>query len=134
MVRSRKRSNPELKRATWLNLKNTNPHYGFVEYVYFYFDDLGLSHRGDYPRLVDAGFLSSAEVEAVSDFHAALDAYDAPNGDDHDHAAILRDPRWNDVVIAAQAARERLLAVLTDPSETEVLLKPSPYAAFAAQS
>lgn len=72
-----------------------------------------------------------SRTDAVSAFHRLLEGY-APPGPDDDHAAILADRLWEAVTAAACAARDGLLAILTDPSEIEALTVPSPHAALAA--
>jgi hypothetical protein len=86
-----------------------------------YFDDYSLS--GGYRSFVDDGLVSAEEAQAVSEFHVVADAYAPPNGDDHDHDAILSDPAWRKVVQLADAARLRLLAILEEPSERQLLLR-----------
>jgi len=128
-------ANYDMQKATWLNLRNTNPHYGFVEYIECYFDDLTLNgpNRG-YEALVREGLLTLAEAEAVSDFHATADKYEPPNNDDYDHATILADPKWLEVVASARSARERLSVILTNPDELKDLYEPSEHALAVARS
>ena len=65
--------------------------------------------------------MSLEEAEAVRDFHAAADSYEAPAGDDYNHQAILSDPAWKHVVSLAEEARLRLLSIVTEPSERVIL-------------
>jgi hypothetical protein len=97
----------ELQRATWLNPINANPHWSFVEFCECYFEQFGL--RDGYTYALENGIVSEAEADAVREFHQALDRYQAPKGNDYDHAAILQDPKWRAVTeLAARAANEVL--------------------------
>lgn len=110
----------ETQRQIWLNRENTNPHFSFVEYMSCYFDDLSLSDRG-YSWALTEGYVSKEEHDAVARFHKIADTYDAPANDNYDHAAILNDPAWEAVVLAAQAAQRTLETLLDDPDEKTIL-------------
>jgi hypothetical protein len=112
----------DTQRRLWLDLTNTNPHFSFVEYFCCYFDDLGLSDGG-YQWALEQGFVSEREVSAVTGFHEIADAYDSPT-DDHDHQAILADPKWAEVVAAAKEAQAELLGLIDDPHERRLLVEP----------
>ncbi len=120
----------DMQRATWLNPKNINPHYSFVEYICSYFDRV--AEKG-YDAPVAAGYLSEQEAAVVADLHALLDAYKPPNGDDYDHDAILQDETWHEVAATAKVARGRLAAIITQPAELRALLEPSIHARQAAE-
>jgi hypothetical protein len=120
----------ETQRRTWLNTNNTNPHYSFVECYCCYF---GLS-GGGYQWALEQGLLSANEVDAVAEFHAIADAYEAPNRDDYDHDGILADPKWAGVVAAARRAQATLLTLIDDPSERVLLTEPSHHAIAAGQA
>ena len=109
----------EEKRRRWVDPTNTNPAFTFVEYFCSYFDDLDLSDSG-YVSAQNEGWVSSDEVAAVTSFHAIADAYESPT-DDYDHQAVLSDPKWADVVAAAQHARIALLSLVTEPDERRLL-------------
>jgi hypothetical protein len=115
-------SNYHTQRATWLNSGPPNPHYNphfsFREFLASYFDVKG-ELRGGFGARVAEGDVTQEEAEAVAPFHALLDAYEPPNGDDQNHEAILSDMKWVAVVEAAMAARDRLAAMITDPAEGE---------------
>jgi len=112
------------QRAKWLDPENTNPHWSFIEIMCCYFDDCGLTeHDGGYAEAFRVGLVSQAEAEAVADFHALADAYNAPRNDDYDDAAVLADPDWLTVVDAAQVAQGRL-ASLVAADERNLLLEP----------
>jgi hypothetical protein len=100
-------SNIELQRERWLNpAAYPSPYWSFTEFFCMYFDDLGLG--AGYEDLVASGNVTTAEATILKDLHAGLSAYDSPTGDDHDHAAILADPKWAAVVSLAAQAREQL--------------------------
>lgn len=109
----------EEQRRRWLDPTNANPAFNFVEYFCSYFDDLDLSDGG-YVSAENEGWVSSDEVAAVTSFHAIADAYESPT-DDYDHQAVLSDPKWADVVAAAQHARIALLSLVTEPDERRLL-------------
>ncbi|MDT0510068.1 hypothetical protein [Novosphingobium sp. MMS21-SN21R] len=112
----------ETQRRSWLDHKNTNLHFSFVEYFSCYFDDLGLSD-GDYDWALNRGMVSADEVEAVAAFHQAADTYDSPS-DEYNHKAILADPKWAEVVAAAKRAQSALSRLIDDPKERCLLLGP----------
>lgn len=110
----------EWQRRLWG--KVSNPHYSYVECVTCYFDDT-LS-GGGYEELVTAGMLSYDEAFAVAEMHLKLDAYSA--SDAYDDQSILSDPAWIEVTQTARFARRRLLKLLTEPRERELLLHAEP--------
>ena len=112
----------DLQRRSWFGGPEFNgPYWSFVEWMSRYFDDSSLS--SGYSQLIEGGLVSPEEAEAVSAFHVAADAYKAPGGDDYNHSAILSDTAWLEVVSHADAARLRLLAVINEPSERELLVR-----------
>jgi hypothetical protein len=118
-------SDIETQREQWLNPTNTNPHWSFIEYMCCYFDDIGLSDTDiGYEGWIFRGLATREEVEAVQRFHALASAYNSPNGDDYDDRAVLADPQWHNVVVAAKAAQQKLAEILTDPEELKLLLEP----------
>jgi hypothetical protein len=88
-----------------------------------YFDDV-LFGEASYKQRLDSGYVSEAEVAAVTEFHTLADGHQSPNGDDWDIRAVLDDPAWQEVVAAAERARQRLLPLLSDPAEREALAQP----------
>ena len=86
----------------------------FIECMCGYFDDLNLGAGLD--AAMQEGWLSSDEVETVAEFHRLADAYEPPPGGDAD---VLRDPRWAEVVRAAQKAWLGLREVISDTAERE---------------
>ena len=110
----------ELQRRSWFGGSEYNsPYWSFVEWMCRYFDDYSLS--SGYAPFVSDGFVSQEEADAVRQFHAAADAYNAPGGDDYNHSAILADSAWLQVVSLANAARLTLLAIVSEPSERALL-------------
>lgn len=108
--------------AAWLNPNAHNPHFTFIELIECYWDDLLLSEdQGGYPARIAEGLLADHEAAAVAKFHELVATYDAPAGDNFDHAAILDDPAWLNVVREAQIARERLAPLILDPAEKAAL-------------
>ena len=105
----------ETQKRKWLDAENTNPHWSFVEYMCNYFDDLGLQVVG-YEGRINEGFVTKEEVAAVENFDRIADSYASPTND-YDHKAILSDPKWHEVVQAAQEAQQRLLALISDTTE-----------------
>lgn len=83
-----------------------------------------MSEEDAIQRRVGRGHLTREEAAAVERFRGLAEAYESPNGDDYDDAAILADPRWHAVVHAAQKAKQRLLPLLKEPAERDALLQP----------
>jgi len=103
--------------------KSTNPHHSFVEYVESYINDLAL--EDGYSLALEHGLVSESEVEAVCETDRLIRSYNSPSSD-FDHAAILSDAAWHRVTQAAEAARNRLLAIITDEDECRILLAMEP--------
>lgn len=123
----------EMQRATWLNPHNENRHYTFVEYVESYFTDLALGKdSGGYPARIAENLLSEEEAAAVCRLHVLFDSYIPPT-DWYDHRTILEDPKWLDVVDAAQSAQACLATIISERIEQENLLRPSIHAVAAAK-
>lgn len=113
-------SDLDLQRRSWFGGADYNsPYWSFVEWMCRYFDDYSLSFG--YAGFIADGLVSQEDADMVHEFHAAADAYRAPDGDNHNHSVILSDPAWLDVVSLADDARRRLLAVLVDPTERSLL-------------
>ncbi len=105
------------QRQTWLDPTNTNPHWSYVELMCGYFDD---TLRGDtYDWALTEGLVTAQEVRIVSRLHQLLRCHKVP--DDLDHAQILADPAWTEIVAEAEKVRRGLLAWLTDPDERSAL-------------
>ncbi|RYG33261.1 hypothetical protein EON81_18610 [bacterium] len=77
----------------------------YVTLTVSYRDDLGLSaENGGLEGELELGTISPAEFAITIRFHELVLAYEEPNGDFKDHATILADPHWQEVVRAAQMA------------------------------
>jgi hypothetical protein len=94
------------QRKTWLDAEKPSVHYTFVEFMCCYFDDLicGMS----YNQLVENGYVSEQEKDALLEWHIALDGYNSPENDDYNDAAILNDPEWVRLVALGAGAWKRL--------------------------
>ena len=109
-------ANIDLQRRMWLDEKNTNPHWSYVEFVESYPD------RDQLVQALNAGWLMPTEFKILSDLGEILTAHKAPGRDDYDHEAILGDPGWQSVVQAAERAKQQLLSITTDSKERGMLL------------
>lgn len=110
----------DLQRRSWLSeIDYGGPYWSYVEWMCRCFDDCSFS--AGHADFIADGLMSQAEADAVRQFHAAAEVYKAPGGNDLDHAAILSDPAWLNVVSLADNARRQLLAILDDPSERSLL-------------
>lgn len=89
----------------------------YTELMCGYFDDLDLADGLE--AAVRAGWMSSAEAAATLELHRRAEAYREPS---RDPEAILADPRWADVVAAAQRAWSGLHARSEDP-ETQAVMR-----------
>ncbi len=105
----------------WINPEQNNPYWSFVELMCTYFDDLSLNDG--YESFVNQGFVTPEEVALVSDWHGKLDGYDPPNNDEYNHFAILNDPEWISICREARHVCKKLLSVLSNPDERELLYK-----------
>jgi hypothetical protein len=117
-------SDSETQRTRWLDPAERNPHFSFVECMCSYFDDARLSEDDAYQKRLATGILGEEEVAAVAEFHAIAKQYKSPSDDDWDSKAVLEDVKWQAVVDAAQRAQGKLLQLLTDKAEREVLTQP----------
>lgn len=109
----------DLQRRRWG--RDPSPYWGYIEFVCSYFDSTIYDESYDY--VLSAGFISSAEFQAVAAFTQALYAHTSPTGDDYDNQAVLDDPKWHDVVRLAGEVRDELRPLITDPAELEALLE-----------
>lgn len=112
----------DLQRRSWPGGDRYNsPSWSYVEWTCRYFNDLALD--SGYRVFIDDGFVSRAEADAALAFHTALDAYEPPKKDSYDFEAILSDPAWERLVSLADAARQLLLTLITDPVERDMLTR-----------
>jgi hypothetical protein len=109
----------DLQFRMWLDPSNTNPHWSFVEFMCSYFDDT--LHQRDYSWALGQGLVTPREAEAVASLHQALISYQAPNGDDFDNLAVLRDPAWRAITVEAARSLEHLSPLLTVPAEVGMI-------------
>lgn len=100
----------DLQTKSWLNKKNTNPHWSFIEFMCCYFDDILFE---EYEQLVEDGWLSRNEYEIIKIWHELLDNYNSPNKDDYDNKAILDDINWRQILQKGIIAKNELLELLT---------------------
>ncbi len=105
----------DLRRTTWLDRQNSNPHWSYVEFCCSYpMED----------QLVDAheqGWLTDEEVRLLSTLNEAISAHSSPTGNNYDHEAILQDPAWLAVVELAQRTQQRLLEIVKNDDERSAL-------------
>jgi hypothetical protein len=114
----------ETQLARWPNSSGRPSQFSFVNCMSSYFDEANLREENAYQDRLASGEVTTAEVEAVAAFHSLAESYESPGNDDGNSQAILRDPKWQEVVRAAQDAQGRLLRLLTDETEKEALTKP----------
>lgn len=124
----------DYQRATWLDPEMQNPHFTFVEFFECFYDAAGGSYDAKeydaddapFTHKVGAGILSETERDLVWPVHLALSSYST--NDDYDHAAILSDPSWQNVVETASVATERLRKSFTSDRDLKALVNelPSP--------
>jgi len=113
-----------LQRRSWLDPLVRNPHWSYVEFCESYPQPDQLeSARGE-------GWLAQAEYDILAELGCAISAHKSPGGKDYDHAMILSDPAWQAVVAAAEQAKQRLLAVVTDDDGRRALLEPLSHEAY----
>jgi len=89
-------TNLEYQKRTWLDSKNTNPYYSFIEFMCSYFDDLDLSDG--YEKHIESELITKTEYEIISDWHKLLSEYESPNSDDYDNRAVLNDKNWLKII------------------------------------
>jgi hypothetical protein len=107
-----------LQTKSWLDLKNTNPHWSFVEFMCCYFDNLFSKY--DYQYYIDNGWVSKHEYNIMKDWHEALDKYDSPANNDYDHNSILNDSKWLNIVKTGEIAKNALALTLNE-NEKQIL-------------
>lgn len=98
----------EHQQATWGRVDN--PHFTFVECCECFFGCIG-------DGVADAmtlGLITSDEARLLAPLWDAIEAYNSPNGNNFDNAAVLADPGWQAVVDLADSCRIALLSFLPD--------------------
>jgi hypothetical protein len=108
-----------LQQRTWLDPKNRNPHWSYIEFMCSYFDDTLRSHSYDWA--IAEGLVTKQEAAAVAPLHELLVRHEAPGGDDYDNDRILNDPAWHEIVEAANRSIRDLTPLLEDPHEKTAL-------------
>ena len=114
----------ELQLKSWLDRKNSNPHWSFGEFMCSYFDDLVIDDN--YKDQLNKGWASNEEIEIIKAWHEALDKYDSPNNNDFDHEAILNDPKWLDILQIGVNTKNKLAETLNE-TEKQFLNKEIDY-------
>ena len=109
-------SDLDLQRRTWLDKKNTNPHWSYVEFIETYPKDDQLGHA------LTEGWLAPDEFRILRGLGHVLSTHSPPGGDYYDSAAVLEDSAWLGVVAAAERAKQQLLAITADPQERKALM------------
>ncbi|GAB3305456.1 hypothetical protein [Hymenobacter tenuis] len=112
-------TNLDLQVTMWLDEHNVNPHWGYVEFMCCYFDDV-LGGK-DYEGFLKDKWISGVEYKCIKQWHEALKEHRAPNGDDYDEANILNDPNWRAIVAVGMTSKAQLASLLS-MSERSILL------------
>ncbi len=117
----------DLQKKSWLNRTHTNPHWSFVEFMCCYFDDLVIDDN--YKYQFDKGWVTSEELEIIKAWHEALDKYDSPKNEDYNHEAILKDPKWLDILQIGVKSKHKLAEIVSE-SEKQILIEEVDYLKF----
>jgi hypothetical protein len=104
-----------LQRRTWLDSSHRNPHWSYVEFVCSFPDEKQIDDA------VLKEILSADEARTMRELWSKLSSHRAPGGNGYDHAAILEDPAWHEVVSQAERTRQQLLNLVSDAAEKEAL-------------
>jgi hypothetical protein len=114
----------DLQKKSWLDKTQTNPHWSFVEFMCSYFDDLAIDDN--YKYQLDNGWVTKKEYEIIEDWHITLDKYNSPKNDDYDNEAILKDPKWLEILQIGVKTRNELGKTLNE-SERQFLMEEIDY-------
>ncbi|MHB9142222.1 MAG: hypothetical protein ACYC25_10130 [Paludibacter sp.] len=117
----------DLQRKSWLDRTQTNPHWSFVEFMCSYFDDLVIDENYKYP--IENELITRQEYEIIKDWHEALNKYNSPENNDYDNEAILKDPKWLDILQTGVNVRNNLAKTLNE-TEIQFLTKEIDYLKF----
>ncbi|TGM74392.1 hypothetical protein EHR01_10550 [Leptospira mtsangambouensis] len=112
----------KIQKKMWLDVKNTNPHWSFVELMCCYFDDLGL--REDdicLNELLLENYITRKELDAVKKLHQEAALYFPPNSDEYNHQNILNDPKWTEIINLANDTKSNLKNLIKNNLELEKL-------------
>lgn len=112
-----------LQTKSWLDLKNTNPHWSFIEFMSSYFDDIIYDK---YEQIINDGLILRKEYEIIKEWHLLLDNYISPNNNNYDHNAILNDNNWLYIIQNGLKAKNELIEILTI-EEKQYLIKEIDY-------
>jgi hypothetical protein len=100
----------ELQEKTWLDNENTNPHWSFIEFMCFYFDDLSLSKN--YEEELKSGWVKEDEYLILKDWHDKLNNYNSPkNLDINDQ--VLSDINWLEIISIGTKAKSELYKIVS---------------------
>ncbi|MCU0402724.1 MAG: hypothetical protein MUE75_17260 [Algoriphagus sp.] len=102
----------DLQKKSWLERTHINQHWSFVEFMCSYFDDLGIDDHYKHP--IDKGWLTDQEFEIIKNWHEALDKYNTTKNYDYDHAAILDDPNWLEILHIGLTMKSKLAQTLNE--------------------
>ena len=111
----------EEQEREWLKPSQTAPYFTFVQYYECYFDHFP-NYDPKIETLLDGGLFTEKEASVILRFHRLLCNYDPPKGDHFDLEAILKDPNWHKVCIAAHNTKRELGKILQASEEINRLL------------
>lgn len=100
----------ELQKKSWLDKKNTNPHWSFIEFISCYFDDLMIDNNYKIP--LENNWITEKELLIIQNWHNLLDKYEPPKNDNYNHYSILKDKNWLKIVEKGIEEIEQLIEVL----------------------
>lgn len=118
----------DLQVQSWLNKKNTNPHWSYVEFTSCYFDDLILGEG--YKQWVSEGFISPEEYTIVKDWHERLASYVEPDRDIYNPVAILNDREWLSIVEEGRIAKLKLAEILNEDEQKALMEEIDPTSSY----
>ncbi|NVO30731.1 hypothetical protein [Hymenobacter lapidiphilus] len=111
-------TNLDLQIEKWLDASNANPHWGYVEFMCCYFDDVFQGRK--YEDFLSDGWISEAEYDCVKDWHELLDAHKAPNNENYNDLAIVNDLEWRRIVAIGVIAKEQLIKLLPSDEASQL--------------
>ncbi len=109
----------DLQLHSWLDNKQPNPHWSYVEFVNCYFDTVAYP----YQWYLDKNWISPEEYEIICDWHESLNNYQEPKWC---HEVILKDENWLSIVEKGAKAKDELSQLLNS-HEREILLEDIDY-------
>lgn len=113
-------SSTKLQQTSWLNEKETNPHYSFIEFINQYFNDLFIDNNYEYQ--IEKKWISKKEFSIINCWHINLSNYNSPQNKDYDHLSILNDKNWIKLVDQINSIKPELSKELST-SEQLILNK-----------